>query len=332
MKLISPFHDYYDAVLAHGRDEHIRFIRRTSSTVCDLPSAPWVCAAGGNHHVPHEVSVDVGLDQGRMYTMPASRALEEHQRRKLWNTRTCLVQAVVVVAGRAGAVWIDRDQVVAAARAGRAVQPDPAAAADADAPAWRLKGYPDLSAAIVHAIERATATCVGMPWSGNERWCVASTMAMDVVSLPEAMEQTVRLSLPSMPKARRRKRSRGYLDGSRREYEQALQAFLRADHSALSVQEQTPVLLLLPASALPLEAKASPATATATVVVRNPCLAALNWQSVSPPYDTFQALSQFIGGVMPGSQSPMVSLKDSEQVLKKGFDPVYGFRTRPSSA
>lgn len=47
------------------------------------------------------------------------------------------------------------------------------------------------------------------------------------------------------------------------------------------------------------------------------------------PYSCFQNIEQFISGVVPGQQMPMVTLSDKHMVLKKGFDPKYGFRTRP---
>ena len=67
------------------------------------------------------------------------------------------------------------------------------------------------------------------------------------------------------------------------------------------------------------------------MLVRNPCLADLHLQRSLDPHSCFQDISQFIGGVMPGRQMPMVEISDKDMVVKKGFDEKYGFRTRPSS-
>lgn len=67
------------------------------------------------------------------------------------------------------------------------------------------------------------------------------------------------------------------------------------------------------------------------IVVNNPCLKSLGFNKVINPHDMMQKISQFIGGVVPGNQMPMVEISDKAKVQKKGFDPVYGFRTRPTS-
>ena len=65
-------------------------------------------------------------------------------------------------------------------------------------------------------------------------------------------------------------------------------------------------------------------------LILNPRLADIGFQRLVDPYTCFQAISQFIEGVVPGQQMPMVAISDASQVRKKGFDPKYGFRTRPA--
>ena len=66
-------------------------------------------------------------------------------------------------------------------------------------------------------------------------------------------------------------------------------------------------------------------------LILNPRLADIGFQRLVDPYTCFQAISQFIEGVVPGQQMPMVAISDASQVRKKGFDPVYGFRKRPAT-
>ena len=65
-------------------------------------------------------------------------------------------------------------------------------------------------------------------------------------------------------------------------------------------------------------------------LILNPRLADIGFQRLVDPYTCFQAISQFIEGVVPGQQMPMMAISDASQVRKKGFDPKYGFRKRPA--
>lgn len=65
------------------------------------------------------------------------------------------------------------------------------------------------------------------------------------------------------------------------------------------------------------------------IVIRNPNLSLLNMQTKLDSFACFQKIDQFISGVVPGQQMPMVQLTDQDLIRKKGFDPKYGFRHRP---
>jgi len=116
----------------------------------------------------------------------------------------------------------------------------------------------------------------------------------------------------------------------RQAYRAARQAVLDADWTAIHLAHGSPVVLLQ----CPERNYGHHLVQThdeRTRIIVNPCLADLHVQGLLDPYTAFQAMAQFIGGVMPGQHAPMVTLTDRDQVAKKGFDPVYGFRTRPTA-
>ena len=123
-----------------------------------------------------------------------------------------------------------------------------------------------------------------------------------------------------------------------RRYAQARERFLAADFTELHLRHGAPVLLLASPDTLrsrhtqQKETQTDEALRSNVRIITNPRLADLNFASVLDPFTCFQALSQFIGGVVPGQQMPMVEISDKSKIQKKGFDPKYGFRTRPSSA
>jgi hypothetical protein len=65
------------------------------------------------------------------------------------------------------------------------------------------------------------------------------------------------------------------------------------------------------------------------IVILNPPLKAFNMMHVIDPFQTWQEISMWIGGIMPGQCSPMVELTDTSKLMKAGFDPKWGFRKRP---
>lgn len=118
----------------------------------------------------------------------------------------------------------------------------------------------------------------------------------------------------------------GFSEAARLSHEHTRQRFLDKDFTSLHLELEAPVLLLLnPRFFQPTHLKWD----NNTFAVKNPTLKDLRLQNILDPYSCFQNIEQFISGVVPGQQMPMVTLSDKHMVLKKGFDPKYGFRTRP---
>lgn len=122
------------------------------------------------------------------------------------------------------------------------------------------------------------------------------------------------------------------------QYIEARRRLLSHDFTELHIDHGAPVLLLAaPQSVRPANRSSTAFDAyyqdkkSNAVLIRNPCLKDLGFQRTLDPHSCFQNISQFIGGVMPGRQMPMVQLTDKDMVQKKGFDPKYGFRTRPNA-
>ena len=117
-----------------------------------------------------------------------------------------------------------------------------------------------------------------------------------------------------------------FSDTARLSYEHTRQNFLDKDFTDLHLELEAPVLLLLnPRFFRSHKIKSS----DNIFVVKNPTLKDLRMQNVLDPFSCFQNIEQFISGVVPGQHMPMVTLSDKHMVVKKGFDPKYGFRTRP---
>lgn len=65
--------------------------------------------------------------------------------------------------------------------------------------------------------------------------------------------------------------------------------------------------------------------------MRNPPLNLLNAFEVIDAFQVWQECSMFIGGVMPGRQSPMVEVSNDTKIEKAGFDRKISFRKRPET-
>lgn len=63
-------------------------------------------------------------------------------------------------------------------------------------------------------------------------------------------------------------------------------------------------------------------------IEKNPSLKELGFYQVKAPFETFQELSMFLGGVMGTDARPMVQLSDSEVHAKHGYDK-WSFRKMP---
>ena len=47
------------------------------------------------------------------------------------------------------------------------------------------------------------------------------------------------------------------------------------------------------------------------------------------PFTAYQEIDMWISGTLSYPQNFMVDIEDKYKVLEHGFDPKYGFRTRP---
>lgn len=127
-------------------------------------------------------------------------------------------------------------------------------------------------------------------------------------------------------------------DEDERMYGAARSRFLGHDFTDLNLDLGAPVLLVAHAHTLlgyrqrnhyPEIIEADRRGVTNALVIKNPRLVDLGFQRSVHPYTCFQEIAQFIDGVIPGRHMPMATLSDKSKILKRGFDPVYGFRKRP---
>ena len=58
-------------------------------------------------------------------------------------------------------------------------------------------------------------------------------------------------------------------------------------------------------------------------------LADIQFYKVFDPYTAYQELDMWLGGILSSPPNFMVELSDESKIGKAGFDPEYGFRTRP---
>lgn len=64
-------------------------------------------------------------------------------------------------------------------------------------------------------------------------------------------------------------------------------------------------------------------------LIRNPCLKDLQFFKIIDPFTAYQEIDMFLSGVLAPENKPMVKIEDKYRVQQHGFDPKFGFRTRP---
>lgn len=64
-------------------------------------------------------------------------------------------------------------------------------------------------------------------------------------------------------------------------------------------------------------------------LIANPCLRQLQMERIMDPFTCWQAVENTVDGVCARPGNPMAGLTDDDIRDKHGFDPKYGFRTRP---
>jgi hypothetical protein len=61
----------------------------------------------------------------------------------------------------------------------------------------------------------------------------------------------------------------------------------------------------------------------------NPCLYTFHFQDVVACSQAFQAIEQFLFGVLIAPENPMITVSNEDKILKNGFDLEWSFRKKP---
>lgn len=290
MKLISPFHDYYDSAIAYGSDPLAIYKRKTSLEITrensglNLATVPWVAAAqtGWRHTCGRYLELFLeNMDPDKLTYWDKIPKAGKYME---------LFEGFVLVSGKAYPVWLKNDLISDGILENRA----------------------------------------GSGWLGTP----------SVSDAEKRFAQSIATKHPGIGVASRQRQSSRFNKKEFNAYDQARQKFLEQDFTDFHLNVGAPVVLLLNVhrigrGQLPQEQKKELADnmgrggRACTIMVLNPRLADLNFASVLDPATAFQEISRFVCGVAPGQQMPMVEISDQIKVEKKGFDPKYGFRTRP---
>ena len=65
-----------------------------------------------------------------------------------------------------------------------------------------------------------------------------------------------------------------------------------------------------------------------TGIIINPCLKRYEFYRIFDAYQTFQELSMFVGGILPGADADMAVVNDKDRYAQRGFDVKWGFRKK----
>ena len=292
MKLISKFHDYYDTALAEGRDETIVYVRKTGHADVHLSPDLLPWAA------PRAKSWRGGaVGPARLLVTDTANRVKTRPPYRMWRDD--------LGPDREGGRWVyDEAFAIVAGKA--------------------------------HAVW--VSRWAGQALLGEEQADdLGSPTPKPLVEAMKAYQMARRRSLGKDPDVKATEAERSEEDDDRT-YAAARERFLAHDFTPLHLLTGAPVLLaaspetLYSPGAFPKDLGEALRRDTVNLrLITNPCLAALGFQRALPPYTCFQLISQFIDGVIPGRQMPMATISDASQVRKKGFDPIYGFRTRPGT-
>lgn len=101
--------------------------------------------------------------------------------------------------------------------------------------------------------------------------------------------------------------------------------------SAAQVYEMTFDELTQPNPDWFIENKITVASCFDGLIKINPCLKDFEFYRVFDSYTAYQELDMWVSGTLAWPQNFMVEVSDKDRINQHGFDPVYGFRTRPIS-
>ncbi len=300
MRIISPFHDYYDAVGREGRDDTVVYRRKPrlgKLNAAGLPAFPWLAtdSAARSHIAPRQVRLGP-------------------PRRQEWRdetSSTLVTQGLVLVAGHAHPVWLYKNWASSffAAAENRKL-PFPV-----DLPP-HVRNAQSLGAPSIQMLlsEHRQAYLNKHPLEPSQTAAFVAGFAAHEIDIGDSWRT---LSDPLKSPAGRA-------------YVAALDRCLNHDWTSLHLRSHSPLLLLSPpprATGI----SALEATPYDALMLVNPSLAQLHFATIMDPYSAFQEVSMFVGGVMAAPANPMVEISDKTKILKAGLDPVYGFRTRARS-
>jgi hypothetical protein len=111
-------------------------------------------------------------------------------------------------------------------------------------------------------------------------------------------------------------------------YREWLEANSGRDNPGPNLHYRSPIVIDMPGGFLP--ANKWYGTLDRHIGIDVP-LAPLGFQRVIEPFTAFQEISMFVGGVLTDNRDPPAPVTDKQNVLRHGFDPIYGFRKTPES-
>jgi hypothetical protein len=325
MRIISDFHDYYDGALALGQDASIVFKRKTTLVHAVLPNMPW------------EETRARSRDSAEITVTRASPHFKFPSPWRPGYTSTqedvILYRSLLLLGGEAREVWCSAD--------GRVGGPTAEGAVRAVVRSWPTRRSDE-----TRTIQSNTGPVLGL----------VSQECLDELDLKP--RRTTKITKDESADRR----------GLDLRFQASLKKDWTDTHLALNAPLLLLVGCPRPSYIISAQGRTGPAASqrsdgapwtlvdnkeaenaavwsaragitvyaqrtpgVTTEIIRNPALAPLNLAASLDPFACFQTLAQFIGGVVPGRSMPMVVLSDQDLVQKKGFDPIYGFRTRPKS-
>lgn len=306
IKIISQFKDYYDGVQGTALDASVRFIRTCSMRMEQIPGLPW------NEPDP-KTNNAVGIRHRSISCYPYGTY-----------SNITFFQGLIVVGPKCYPMWIHTENLFAAIN-----QEDPKSLFDAKSTFACNSIESFVEELYKKKIEQYTAET-------NFTFVKEFEIRIDNEYRKFTNDGWIETKSPNGRSKWRAKYFQKKDTTEENLYNQALEKILQKDFTDVCMQLETPVFVLIPHPTLvdrrswyQTHGDAKPNVAE-TYVMLNPFLKLFDFHHVVDPFTVFQEISMFIGGRMPGAQSPMVTISDKSQIRKKGFDEKYGFRTRPT--
>lgn len=303
MKITSRFTDYYDhAVSPDMIDPAIRYIRVPSVEPYALdkqyPVLPWNKPLVHAYRKHEEIGRSTARLNLKMEVL-GNLSLGNHERKEDFT----LVEGLLLLAGKAYRVWL-RNNIDYTHKT----------------EFMDFQGYPDFpQMANASDLPSNAALPYGCPNLDDFRETITRfyTQHPKVTKVEQYKPSTTRWDF------------RSFMDDGdswQRQYDQAMTEFCSQDFNGFMFKLQVPVALIVPPHTY--KVSGSCFNNEQSLLIKNPPLRAFQFFKQMDQYTCWQEISMWIGGVMPGRQSPMVEIGDDSKIKKHGFDPVMGFRKR----